>query len=61
MYIYIYIYTYIPRGPTDLKIQSETYSLCSTYLSINVTFCVDVCVNISHSMQHVVGCPTCGY
>ena len=42
MYIYIYIererdiYIYIPRGPTDLKIISETYILCSTYMFIIV-------------------------
>ena len=45
IYIYIiYIYIYIPRGPTDLKIRSKTYILCSTYLFINVVFCVCVFV-----------------
>ena len=45
---------YIPKGPTDLMLRSKAHNLCSTYSFINVIFML----NISHYMQHVVGCPT---
>ena len=48
------MYTHIPRGPTDLILIYKTHNVCSTYSFSNVMFML----NISHTMQHVVGCPT---
>ena len=55
IYVYVYIYIYIhPEVPPDFILISETHNLCSTYIFVNV-----ICMlNISHDMQHVVGCPT---